>query len=434
MAVDFANVGNAAREDGMAASESLWPEWCSGTLRSLLTDAEEEARERGHRIVQPMHLALAMTRTPSPLWDQLRSLAVEPRRWRDLINQTVGTNIGIERAAARNEDIGRSSSPAELRYTGPLQLAPRSLKRLDITFTLAGASAAPEHLLVSLLGGVDVGAGNAKWLGLSERRLREALSLPIETRPYRRGPGCGPRPTGGGPIVLMGSCHPNPKVLHAALRAGRPSNQALVTAVFAAGDHPDERVMRAFADLGARVVDSGIYSRDSAEDGRGATQIRDADVVFLGGGFSQVLCDVLLDTPALDALVTASNSGAVVVGCSAGVSLLSVGVTESWSAPGDPPGPFPMLDWLNGMVLEPHLSPERGVQRLREAMRTFPGGCGLGIAHQGAVIVDRGWHRVRTLEAGFAPGNVLVDNPDAVTRPIGSHWISIARDARTLAR
>ena len=224
----------------------------------------------------------------------------------------------------------------------------------------------------------------------------------------------------------MGSCHPNTHTLGAALRASRNDREPLVATIFAAGGFPDDGVLRAFSDLGARVVDPGIYDREGAERERGAAQVRDADVVFIGGGFSQVLCDALLGTPALDALVTASDGGAVVIGCSAGVSLLSVGVTESWRAPGDPAGPFAILDWLSGVAMEPHLSPDTGMERLREAMRTFPGSRGLGVAHMGAVLVDRGWKRARTIETGFEPGNVLLDLPDAAPHPIGADWLPIA--------
>ena len=408
-------------------SDALWPAWASEPLLLLLADAEEEARERGQSEVQLKHLALAMLRQPSPLWDLLRSLGVEPRRWRDYINQIIGVNIGVQRTLSRNEDVGRTvGGPAQLRYTGVLELAPRTKACLDAAYRFGGASAGPEHLLLSFLDTGDVAAGTAAWMGITERRLREAMSLPIEVRQYRRGPGDGPRPKGVGPLVLMGSCHPNQDVLGAALDATRTAEDPVVATIFAAGGFPDQAILSAFAELGARPVDPGIYARDTAELESAAARVREADVVFIGGGFSQVLCDALLGTPALDAIVTASDNGAVVVGCSAGVSLLSVGVTESWSAPGDPTGPFGMLDWLSGMAIEPHLSPGRGMERLRDAMRTFPGSRGLGVAHLGAVLVDGGWQRVRTIEAGFEPGNVLLAAPDAPVHHVGSDWVPLA--------
>ena len=407
-------------------SDALWPAWASEPLLLVLADAEEEARERGQSEVQLKHLALAMLRQPSPLWDLLRSLGVEPRRWRDYINQIIGVNIGVQRTLSRNEDVGRTvGGPAELRYTGVLELAPRTKACLDAAYRFGGASAGPEHLLLSFLDTGDVAAGTAAWMGISERRLREAMSLPIEIRHYRRGPGDGPRPKGVGPLLLMGSCHPNPNVLGAALSVARTAEKPVVATIFAAGGMPDEAILSAFAELGATAVDPGIYSRETAERESAAACLREADIVFIGGGFSQILCDALVGTPTLDALVTASDSGAVVVGCSAGVSVLSVGVTESWSAPGDPLGPFRMLDWLGGVAIEPHLSPGRGMERLREAMRTFPGSRGLGVAHLGAVLVGTGWQRVRTIEAGFEPGNVRLDDPDAAVDPIGPDWVSL---------
>ena len=419
----------------MSESEAIWPEWASEQLHLLLADAEEEARERGASTVEPEHLALAMVRHSSPLWSVLRSLGVEPRRWRDYINQVIGENIGERRMESRDDDVGFSSGPDELHYAGRLRLSPRTSARLDMAYTIAGASAGPEHVLLSLLGTGDVAAGTARWMGLTEQRLRDVLLLPMQTRHYRRGPGHGPRPRGVGPLVLMGSCHPNPGVLSAALSATRTSGRPIVAAIFAASGFPDRAFLDAFTDLGARVIDPGIYGRDEAEDESAAAQLRNADLVFIGGGFAKVLCDALLETPALATLVAASDGGAVVVGCSAGVSLLSVGVTEAWSAPGDPTGPFPMLDWLSGVALEPHLSPGRGMERLRQAMRTFPKSRGLGVAHLGAVLVDGGWQRVRTLDAGFEPGNVLLDSPDAAAHPIGTDWVPLAAaGARSTAR
>ena len=400
----------------------LWPAWASESLVLVLADAEEEARERGDNVVQPVHLALAILRRPSPLWDLLRSLGVEPRRWRDYINQIIGMNIGERGMQLRDADFGVAMGPAELRYVGPLHVSPTTSVCLTKAYTVAGTSAGPEHVLLSFLGTGDVAAGTARWMGLTGRRLREVLSLPPEIRHYRRGPGDGPRPRGVGALVLMGSCHANPSVFAAALHVARTAMQPVVAAIFAASGFPDHSVLDAFSGLGARVVDPGIYARDGAEDERAAGQLRDADLVFIGGGFAKVLCDALVGTPALDALVAASDGGAVVVGCSAGISLLSVGVTESWPAPGDPPGPFRMLDWLSGVAVEPHLSPGRGMERLRQAMRTFPGSRGLGVAHLGAVLVDGGWRRTRTIEAGFEPGNVLLDAPDAAAHPIGPDW------------
>ena len=410
----------------MTETGSHWPAWASEPLLLVFADAEEEARERGDSEVEPVHLALAMLRRPSPLWELLRSLGVEPRRWRDYINQIIGVNIGERGMGLRDADLGLSSGPAALRYAGPLQLSPGTSACLRTAYVVAGDSAGEEHLLLSFLGTGDVAGGTARWMGLTERGLRELLSLPPDIRHYRRGPGDGPRPRGVGPLVLMGSCHPNPIVLSAALGVARTTIQPLVATIFAGDGRPDHGVLGAFSHLGARVVDPGIYAREQAQAESAAAQLRDADLVFIGGGFAKVLCDALLGTPALEGLVAASDSGAVVVGCSAGISLLSVGVTESWSAPGDPPGPFPMLDWLRGVAIEPHLSPGRGMERLREAMRTFPGSRGLGVAHLGALLVDSGWQRARTIEAGFEPGNLLLESVDAAVHPIGRDWLPLA--------
>lgn len=405
-------------------AEELWPDWTTGPLRRVLGHAEDEARERGDQQIGTVHLVLALVREPSPVDALLRSAGVEPRRWRDYINRIIGVNIGIRRMEARDEDIGRLPLGAEAtRYRGPLRLAPPTESRLTEAYELGGESAGPEHLLLSLVGHTDIASGTAHWMGLTEGRVRELLSLPPVVRHYRRGPGA--RPAQGGPVVLLGSCHADEDIFRNIVQLAS-GGAPLVVPIFAASGQPDVRILDAFTDAGAHVIDPCLYSRNRAEDTTVSEQLAQADVIFLDGGVAQVLCDALTGTPALDALVAASTRGAVVVGCSAGVSVLGVGVTgEAWAAPGLPPGPFPLLGWFADFVLEPHLSPGRGIQRLRNEMCAFPGSRGIGIAHRGAVVIDRGWRRIKTLAQGFLPGNVLLDGPDLDPQPIGAVWLSL---------
>lgn len=403
-------------------AEELWPDWTEGPLRRVLADAEDEARERGDQQIGTVHLALALLREPSPVHALLHSASVEPRRWRDYINQIIGVNIGIRRMEARDEDVGRLPlGAAGTRYRGPLRLAPPTESRLTEAYELGGESAGPEHLLLSLVGHTDIASGTAHWMGLTEAAVRELLSLPPVVRHYRRGPGT--RPAHGGPVVLFGSCHADEDMFRNIVQlAGREA--PLVAPIFAASGQPDRQILDAFTDAGAQVVDLCLYSRDRAEDTTVSELLAQADIVFLDGGVSQVLCDALIGTSALAALVAASSRGAVVVGCSAGVSVLGVGVTgEAWPAPGLPPAPFPLLGWFGDFVLEPHLSPGRGIERLRNEMRAFPGSRGIGIAHRGVVVIDRGWTRVKTLAQGFLPGNVLLDGPELDPQPIGEAWL-----------
>jgi cyanophycinase-like exopeptidase len=399
-------------------SKANWPEWTSGALRATLEDAEEEARERGHRVVLPEHLALALLRRPSPVWPLLQSLKVEPRRWRDYINHVIGVNQGMREERDRQLH-DRPPNPAALRYDGELVIGPGTASVVARTHEIAGDNTGPEHLLIAFFGGHgDIAAGTARWMGLTENRVRAMVGLPPQTVDYQVGPGN--RPATGGPLILMGSCHHNSETLDRIVTIAGAESSELVraTAVFAAGGQPDMELARLFDQAGATMMDSGIYSRADAHNPESCELLRRADVIHVDGGNVKRLCDVLVGTPALDAMVDANERGAVISGCSAGMHVLGAGCTEDWPAPGDPAGPFPLLGWLPDVVLEPHCSGERSVERLRRAMRSFPGTRGLGIAHQGAVLIHPGWRRIESIAAGFGLGNFLLAGPDTEPLPI----------------
>ena len=55
------------------------------------------------------------------------------------------------------------------------------------------------------------------------------------------------------------------------------------------------------------VIDSGLYARDDAHSESVCRTISTADVILLGGGRPGVLYDNLAGTPALEALVAATD-------------------------------------------------------------------------------------------------------------------------------
>lgn len=53
------------------------------------------------------------------------------------------------------------------------------------------------------------------------------------------------------------------------------------------------------------------------------------------------------------------------------------------------------------------------VDELRATMAAFPGHTGLGIAHQGAVLLRPGWRHVEHLATGFDNGSIALEHQDA---------------------
>jgi cyanophycinase len=81
--------------------------------------------------------------------------------------------------------------------------------------------------------------------------------------------------------------------------------------------------MRWFRALGARDVESlPLIDRSSAEDTGIADSLRDARLIYLLGGFTHYLGQILKSSPAWEATLEAFQNGAVLAGSSAGAMVL----------------------------------------------------------------------------------------------------------------
>lgn len=81
--------------------------------------------------------------------------------------------------------------------------------------------------------------------------------------------------------------------------------------------------------------------------------------------------------------------------------------------------PLPLFNWIDQSVVFPHYM--RGAEpELRKWMAGFPGSRGIGVAHQGAVLVERGWRSFRTLVMGVDEGSVILDTFDGELQAIGN--------------
>lgn len=124
-----------------------------------------------------------------------------------------------------------------------------------------------------------------------------------------------------------------------------------------------------------------IYDRDSANDVENTQQLARAGLIYIGGGDTRRLLDALHDSRALKAIASAYDTGAVIVGMSAGAMALAawgvssdegVGVLRGWG-------------WLPDVIVAPHYDEDRA-QALREALLEQPNMIGLGLPEDTALV------------------------------------------------
>jgi cyanophycinase len=123
---------------------------------------------------------------------------------------------------------------------------------------------------------------------------------------------------------------------------------------------------RAFAAAGARAGTTveigvgGILTRRDAADPRVLEPLSAAHLVHLPGGDPDLIPEVLHDSPALDAIRSGYERGAIVAGASAGAMALA---GRCWT----PDGPVDGLGLLPGLAVLPHDGPGR-LERWRPAI------------------------------------------------------------------
>ena len=104
-----------------------------------------------------------------------------------------------------------------------------------------------------------------------------------------------------------------------------------------------------YADLGAPhgyVVP--IHDQRSASDPANYRRLANASLVYIGDGSLQRLMEALEGTPAIDAMATAFDGGAVIVGAGASAMLLG-----KWGA-GKQAKVLPGWGWVSDALIVPH--------------------------------------------------------------------------------
>jgi cyanophycinase len=140
-----------------------------------------------------------------------------------------------------------------------------------------------------------------------------------------------------------------------------------------------------FCTQGVDVVlsDSGLATRQDAHRGAVADRLATADLVLITGGSPQLLAERTIGTPALAALKAASESGAVIAGCSAGATVLGAGMVVG---NGDQRRSLQLWGWLPRTVVAPHF----GRYDIEPWVAEFPHYRVLGIPNDAMALVLRG--------------------------------------------
>lgn len=117
---------------------------------------------------------------------------------------------------------------------------------------------------------------------------------------------------------LLASLHTNgnkPRVVCLPTAAGKEGDQSI--------NRWSNMGITHFENLGADVTALRIIDRESANDGKYASVLEEADLIYFSGGDPGYLYETLRDTRAWNAAQRAWARGAVYAGCSAGAMILA---------------------------------------------------------------------------------------------------------------
>ena len=213
------------------------------------------------------------------------------------------------------------------------------------------------------------------------------------------------RPARGWLVLLGGSSGTWPPTEPVDRAAIERMPRGPIAFVPAAGCPPDygASFLATYARLGA-VDGSVVEVRDlaSARDPRNVALLEEAGLIYFGGGDTTRLLAAMTGTPALDAVATAYERGAVIVGMSAGaISLaaygvsLGAGVLQGWG-------------WLPGTLVSVHHTPARD-ELLARAHGERPEAVAIALPEHAALAIGPDGEQ----EEWGEPGIVILPEPAA---------------------
>jgi peptidase E len=135
-----------------------------------------------------------------------------------------------------------------------------------------------------------------------------------------------------------------------------------------------EAFLSFYADLGAPhgyVVP--IHDQQSANDPANYRRLANASLIYIGDGSARHLLETLESTAAIEAIATAFDGGAVIIGEGAGAMLLG-----KWGISIEQGKIYPGWGWVSDALITPHYMAERTAQ-VRAALQRYPEAISLGI-------------------------------------------------------
>lgn len=344
-----------------------WNAW----LTDFVARAQLAAAQSGHEVVDGRHLLLAATHDELGAAPVLQAAGVDVGRLR-----TLTACVGPPPTRAPGADAASLALAADAK--GVVAVASHEADA-------AGQDLGPAHLLVGLAK-VHVAFGS---FGVFTNDIRRTARLPVpdpaptpvlvHRPPLRVGRlvidgGGGTAERAGAVLDLVRSCGPSPTVAFVGAAfpwAGRP--HALQQAVEKAGGH---------------LLDVGSSGGEDAFE-----IVARADVVHLAGGYPRYLVDYLAGAIG-EALVRASDAGAVVWGASAGAIALGTGGVDV--SGDDGPTMYPGLGWIDAKIV-PHY--QGNWDRVEADLGAGSTGSPplLVVPHEGAVVAEPGWKEFNPL-------------------------------------
>ena len=139
-----------------------------------------------------------------------------------------------------------------------------------------------------------------------------------------------------------------------------------------------------FADTFDRRVETvPIYRQRDARRGKNLERIDSCDVIYIGGGVTDELLEVLDESPARERIAAKLANGGMVVAIAAAAQAVG---RVAWSLGGG--AAIPGLGWLPDGVVEPNFDPGHD-RRLRRLMESPGVARGLGLAAGSALLLGR---------------------------------------------
>ncbi|MCS7251267.1 MAG: Type 1 glutamine amidotransferase-like domain-containing protein [Anaerolineae bacterium] len=167
----------------------------------------------------------------------------------------------------------------------------------------------------------------------------------------------------------------------------RTAMKGYAVVVMAAADDPErarryERQYRTWGDLPCHVLT--LHDREEALQSAHARLLLGARLILIADGDVRRLLKTFFDTPALQAMLTAYHSGAVVLGIGAGAEAMGTWVLQSsWEET------LGAWGWLPGAFVVSHYTP-KAARALQAALHQRPFAYGIGLAEGAALALGPG--------------------------------------------